>query len=106
MDTIFKTVFAVIESRKQASGTTSYVASLFEAGQEKILDKIREESRELCDAAHESDVSAVIHEFCDLFFHAQILLAEKNITWEQIEAEMARRFGTSGHDEKKSRGLK
>ena len=45
----------------------------------------------------------IIHEIADLWFHTLVLLRHKNISVEEIESELARRFGISGHEEKASR---
>ena len=91
----------VIESRKGADGTTSYVASLFESGSEKIAQKVGEEGVELA-LASVTD-GKVISEAADLLFHMMILLSDKGLTLDDVAAELASREGLSGHVEKASR---
>lgn len=98
-----KKLMQVIESRKEADAKSSYVASLFQGGLDKILGKIREEALEVCDAAVESDKHHLVHEICDLMFHTLVLAAHKDVSLEEIEAEFGKRFGMSGHEEKASR---
>lgn len=96
-------LFQVIEARKASTGEKSYTKSLFEKGLPKILEKIREESGELIEAAEIKDNTEVVKEFSDVLFHSLVLLAHKDIDIAEVYAELARRFGTSGHTEKASR---
>jgi len=100
---IFNKLFAVLESRKSADPSSSYVAGLYAKGVEKIASKIAEEAAEVCEAALEADTKHLTYEICDLFFHTLVLATHKDITLAEIEAELARRFGTSGLEEKASR---
>ena len=94
----------VLEQRKGASAEESYSAALYRRGDDAILDKIAEESAELIEAASGDDRDHVVREMADLWFHCQVLLAHKGIAVRQLCAELERRFGTSGHDEKRRRG--
>ena len=76
---------------------------LYNKGTTSILEKIIEESEEVINAVNEEGRKEVIHEVADLWFHLLVLLRHENIQFEEIEAELARRFGVSGHDEKASR---
>lgn len=103
---VLKSVYEVICSRVKERPEKSYVVSLFDKGLDKILSKVEEESRETIEAAKEQGQQGVDHlkyEICDLFFHSLVLAAYKGITYEQIEAELGRRFGVSGITEKESR---
>lgn len=100
---IVKRLFEVLKSRKGADPKASYVASLYAKGPEAIIAKITEESGELAQAARNEGTNEVIHESADLLFHTLVLLAERGIEVEALLAELARRFGTSGHDEKRGR---
>ena len=93
----------VLERRKGASAEESYSAALYRQGDDAILDKIAEEAAELIEAASGADRDHVVREMADLWFHCQVLLAHKGIAAERLFAELERRFGTSGHDEKRSR---
>jgi len=94
----------VLEARKQADPESSYVASLYAKGRDAILKKIGEEATETVMAGKDGDPDKIIYETADLWFHSLILLAEQGLRPEQVLAELARRFGISGHAEKASRG--
>jgi phosphoribosyl-ATP pyrophosphohydrolase/phosphoribosyl-AMP cyclohydrolase len=96
----------VIASRQGADPDSSYVASLFEKGTEKILDKVAEESAELIEAARGGKTEDIVHELSDLWFHTLVLLGQKDIDVEEVYSELRRRFGTSGIIEKQSREKK
>ena len=93
----------ILEERKSSSENQSYVASLYKQGTHKILEKISEESDEVIKAASKEGREEVIHEVADLWFHLLVLLRHENIKINEIELELARRFGISGHEEKASR---
>ena len=80
-----------------------YKRQLYNKGTSSILEKIIEESEEVINAVNEEGRKEVIHEVADLWFHLLVLLRHENIQIEEIEAELAKRFGVSGHDEKASR---
>lgn len=103
---VFSRLFEIIESRKKSSPEESYVAKLMHKGTDKINSKITEEAAEVCEAAREEETSHLLYEICDLLFHTFVLAGYKNITLEQIENEMERRFGTSGLEEKARREKK
>ena len=101
---------AVIESRKLANGgdpATSYVSRLFAKGDDAILKKIGEEATETVmaakDARHGGDAANVLYEVADLWFHSLVLLAQFELTPQQVMAELARREGLSGLEEKAAR---
>lgn len=94
----------ILEERKKADPSSSYVASLYAKGLPRILAKIEEESGELVDAAAVKDNGQVLYEFCDLLFHSMVLLSQKGIAMDEVFDELARRFGISGIEEKNSRG--
>ena len=98
-----KKLAEILEQRKNAQADESYVASLYEAGLEKILAKISEEAGETVEAAREEDTDHLIHEVADLWFHCMVLLAQKNVSHEDVLAELNKRFGISGLVEKAQR---
>jgi phosphoribosyl-ATP pyrophosphohydrolase len=100
---VFARLFHTIESRKQASPSSSYTARLFSGGAVAINAKIREEAAEVCEAGLEPDQAHLVHEMADLLFHTFVLAAHRGIGLEEIEAELARRFGKSGLQEKAER---
>jgi phosphoribosyl-ATP pyrophosphohydrolase len=100
----------IIESRKLANGgdpAKSYVAKLFSKGDDAILKKIGEEATELVMAAKDaragSESGKVLYECADLWFHSMVLLAQFDLTPQQVLDELARREGISGIAEKASR---
>jgi len=103
MDSILNALEQILEERKSASKDQSYVSSLYSKGANAILEKISEESEEVIKAVNEEGRKEVIHEVADLWFHLLVLLRYEDIQIEEIESELARRFGISGHDEKASR---
>jgi phosphoribosyl-ATP pyrophosphohydrolase len=94
---------AVLETRKQADPERSYVASLYAGGIDKILKKIGEEATEVVMAGKDGDPQAIIAEAADLSFHLMVLLVQQGIGPEAVAAELQRRFGLSGLDEKAQR---
>lgn len=103
---ILDELFSVIESRKGAKADSSYVASLYEKGLDKILEKIAEESDETIEAAREENTDHLVYEVADLWFHCMVLLAHQGLSHEQVLIELGRRFGLSGLEEKASRKQK
>lgn len=104
-DTLEK-IGAVLEQRKQADPESSYVAGLYQRGNDVILKKLGEEAAELIIAAKNPDKQAVIHEMADLWFHSLILLAALGLKPADILAELERRSGESGLKEKQNRDKK
>ena len=103
MDNILNTLEKILEERKSSSEDKSYVSSLYSKGVNSILEKVSEESEEVIQAVKEEGRDEVIHEVADLWFHIMVLLRHEDISIEEIELELARRFGVSGHEEKASR---
>lgn len=104
---IIEQLTAILRERKSADANDSYVASLYAAGINKILEKVGEEATEVVIAGKEADGSgrdeALVREVADLWFHSMVLLVyrEQDPAW--VLAELERRFGTSGLDEKAGR---
>ncbi|MEM6293391.1 MAG: bifunctional phosphoribosyl-AMP cyclohydrolase/phosphoribosyl-ATP diphosphatase HisIE [Myxococcota bacterium] len=106
---MFERVFAVVLDRKAGRGTTnkdgkSYVRSLLDKGVEKIASKVTEEAGEFNDAMRDEPDANVVSEAADLFFHAMVGLAARDVHLRDVAAIFAKRFGLSGIDEKASRG--
>ena len=98
---------AIIESRKSANGgdpQASYVARLLHKGPDAFLKKIGEEATEVVMAAkdvdHGGDASKIIYEVADLWFHSMVALAHYGFSPADVVAELVRREGTSGIEEK------
>ena len=102
-DDILARLMAVLESRKGGDPSTSYVAKLYDQGIDSILKKIGEESAEVIIAAKSDDQQQIIYETADLWFHSLVLLAQQNLTAQQVLDELDKRFGLSGIDEKAAR---
>lgn len=101
---ILATLYNIIQERKQlADGEKSYVKSLFDKGLDKILGKIGEEATETAVAGKGGIKEEIIGEVADLFFHVLVLLGFYDLPPERIYAELRRRFGLSGHEEKANR---
>ncbi len=96
-------LFATIEARKGADPASSYVASLLAKGGDAILKKIGEEATETVMASKDGVPARVTAEVADLWFHCLVLLAHHELSPADVLAELERREGRSGHDEKASR---
>ena len=103
MSDVLEKLAGVIESRKTQSADSSYVASLFDKGMDSILKKVGEEAAETIVAAKNDDDAQLVHETADLWFHTLVMLAARSLGPEEVLAELERRFGVSGHDEKAGR---
>jgi len=103
MSDVLNKLAEVLEARKQAEPDSSYVASLYHAGTDKILKKLGEEATETVIAGKGGVREEIIYETADLWFHSLVLLAHNNISPQEILDELDRRFGLSGIDEKASR---
>lgn len=88
---ILDEVFSVIEDRKDIPEEGSYVASLFDKGEDSIIEKVGEEAVELIIAAKNSDKPEIISEAADLIFHIMVLICEKGVTMEDIYTELRSR---------------
>jgi phosphoribosyl-ATP pyrophosphohydrolase len=94
----------VIESRKAGDPDSSYVARLLRQGPDAILKKVGEEAGEVImaakDAQHGGDRERIVSEVADLWFHCMIALAHFGLAPRDVIAELERRAGTSGIEEK------
>ena len=88
---VFEDVFAVIKDRKENPKEGSYTNSLFDKGIDKILKKLGEEATEIVIAAKNPNPNEIKYEICDFLYHMMVLMAEKDVTWEEITAELANR---------------
>jgi phosphoribosyl-ATP pyrophosphohydrolase len=103
MSDILNKLVAVLEARKGADPESSYVAGLYAKGLDAILKKVGEEATETVIAAKEGNAEQIIHETADLWFHTLVLLVDQGLHPDQVLEELARRFGTSGLEEKAQR---
>jgi len=100
---IIARVADVIAKRRKERPEKSYVVSLLDKGFPKINEKISEEAGELVEALPQNDAAHTAHEAADLIFHMLVGLEAAGIRPDQVFAELGRRFGVSGIDEKASR---
>jgi len=106
MNEILERLARTIESRKGGDSEKSYVARLLAGNEDALLKKIGEEATETVLAAKSGDAQHLVRETADLWFHCMILLARHGLTPADVLAELQRREGTSGLDEKAARKKK
>ena len=108
--TFLEKLSSKIRSHKEKESDDSYVASLNEAGLNKILEKVGEEAIELVIAAKESNQrekkKELVKETADLWFHCLVLLDQFNLSASDVLDELDARADKSGHQEKRERGPK
>ena len=92
-----------LAARRTADPASSYVAGLMAKGEDAILRKVAEESAETLLASKEGDKLHLVREVADLWFHSMVLLAWHGLTPDDVLAELHRREGISGIDEKAAR---
>ena len=92
-----------ILTRKSAAPGTSYVASLYAKGLDAVLKKVGEEATEAVIAAKGGDTRQLTAEVADLIFHTLVMLAARDVPLAAVLAELERREGISGIDEKSAR---
>ncbi len=100
---IVERLAGVISARRQATAAKSYTRSLLDAGWPKILAKLAEEHAEIALALPAGDKTHIAHEAADVIFHLLVGLEAAGVGTDALFAELRRRFGTSGHDEKVAR---
>lgn len=103
MRATLQTLEQTIRQRRTADPSTSYVAKLTARGRSKIAQKVGEEAVETVIAAMEGDRGGVIGESADLLFHLAVLLADLDISLDEVMDELDRREGVSGIVEKAAR---
>jgi len=84
---------AVIQDRKANPRPGSYTCQLFDAGLPRIAQKVGEEAVEAIVAAQSEGDERLVSELADLVYHSLVLLAARDLSWADVEAELARRFG-------------
>ena len=100
---LLDTLETTIRARRGADPASSYTASLFARGRGRIAQKLGEEAVETVIAAMGPDSAKIVPEAADLLFHLLVLLTDAGLSLDDVRAELARREGVSGHDEKASR---
>jgi len=102
-DAVLIALHQVLEARKHEAPGSSYVAGLYDKGLDAILKKVGEEATETVIAAKGGDHAQIVYETADLWFHTLVMLAAVDLGPADVLAELERRFGLSGVDEKASR---
>ena len=100
---ILERLVATLESRKGAPAGSSYVATLYAKGPDTLLKKIGEEAAETIIAAKGGDKLQIVRETADLWFHCLVMLAHNGLGPGEVLAELRRREGVSGLEEKAAR---
>lgn len=107
MDSILERLTIILQERRNADPSSSYVAGLHAKGVNRILEKVGEEATEVILAAKDADASGdveeLVKETADLWFHTMVLLDHLGSSPAAVLEELDRRFGTSGLEEKASR---
>jgi phosphoribosyl-ATP pyrophosphohydrolase len=100
---IWRNLEQVMDERIRLRPSDSYVTELVAGGHAAIAGKVVEEAYELIEACGAEERTAVIHEAADLMFHILVLLRTNDVRFDDVEEELARRFGVGGLREKKTR---
>ena len=103
MSEVLTRLARVIEARANGDPSTSYVASLISAGPRKCSEKFGEEAIEAIVASSSNETGSLVAEAADVVFHLLVMLAAHGIRLEDVLAELERREGTSGIQEKRER---
>lgn len=103
MENILRGLEHTIRSHKGGNASTSYIAKRFAKGRAKIAQKIGEEGVELALALVLNDTTEIIKESADLLFHMMIGLEDAELSLDDVIAELQRREGMSGLEEKRNR---
>lgn len=88
---VFESVMSVIKDRKRNPKEGSYTNYLFDKGIDKILKKLGEEATEIVIASKNPNSDEIKYEISDFLYHMMVLMAEKDVSWEEITAELANR---------------
>lgn len=99
----FPRLWSELEARRAESGEKSYTRSLLDHGAAKIAEKIREEGDELSRALEGESDARVLSESGDVIYHLLVGLLFRKLSLRDVQVELARRFGVSGHEEKAAR---
>jgi len=103
MSDAFDDLLATVVARRTGDPASSYVAKLTAKGRAKIAQKLGEEAVETVIAAMGDDRAALVGEATDLVFHLAIVLADAELSFDDLRAELVRRDGVSGLAEKAAR---
>jgi phosphoribosyl-ATP pyrophosphohydrolase/phosphoribosyl-AMP cyclohydrolase len=102
---IIESLETIIDARKRGDGgKPSYTRQLLDAGVERQIEKIQEESDELVTALRSETDERVVSESADVLYHLAVALKARDLSFQQVFRELERRLGQSGIEEKESRG--
>ena len=101
--TLLARLAATIEARKEADPDGSWTAKLLAKGPEKCAEKFGEEAVEAIIEAVKGDRDRLTSEAADVLYHLLVMCASRGVSLDEIEAELSRREGRSGLDEKAAR---
>ena len=102
-DDVLHRLSTTLAARKGADAQSSYVASLYAKGTEAICKKVAEEAAETIMAAKDGEANKIVWELADLWFHSLVLAHHFDLSIADILAELRRREGVSGIEEKNAR---
>ncbi len=91
MNDFIDELFATLQERKRNPTPNSYTASLLTAGEDEIVKKIGEEAVEVILAAKGQGEQRIVEETADLIYHLLVLLVSRDLTWDDIRAELKQR---------------
>ena len=91
MTDFIDTLFATIQDRKVNPKPGSYTNSLFDAGEDEIVKKVGEEAVEIILAVKGQGNERIIEETADLVYHLLVLLASRDLSWDDVRTELANR---------------
>ncbi len=101
---VLERLYRVIARRRGGDPQTSYTASLFAGGHEAVAQKLGEEAVETVIAVASGVRRRLISESADLLYHLLVSWADAGVKPQDVWAELSRREGISGHEEKRRRG--
>ncbi len=101
--TVLERLAETIQERKDAHSEKSYTSQLMQGGIDRILKKVGEEAGEFIIGVKNEDRKEIVHETADLIYHLFVSLGYLNIPFTEVEAELSKRTGLSGLEEKASR---
>lgn len=104
MSDVLARLWATVAARAEADPTASHTAALLARGPGKCAEKFGEEAVEAIVAAASGDARGLTHEAADVLYHLQVMLKAAGVAWPDVLAELERREGRSGIEEKASRG--
>lgn len=103
MSDVLARLFATIEARAGADPAASHTAALLARGPGKCAEKFGEEAIEAIVAAASGGGAPLVHEAADALYHLQVMLKASGVRWDEVLAELERREGRSGIEEKAAR---